>query len=44
MSVVNLGAVMWVPPNDEEALKNAVAVYGPIAVAINASRTFMYYR
>lgn len=44
MSVVNVTTWAILPARDEDALRNAVAVVGPIAVSINASpKTFQLY-
>lgn len=44
-SVINITSWAILPSRDEDALENAVANIGPIAVSINASpETFQLYR
>ncbi len=44
LAVVNVTTWAILPTRDEDALRNAVAVIGPIAVSINASpKTFQLY-
>ncbi|XP_006661547.3 thiol protease SEN102-like [Oryza brachyantha] len=42
--IVKISGIYRVPYGDEETLKQAVYFYGPVAVAIEASKDFVHYR